>query len=580
MAQLYPDSLQDECSPAEYKFFEACRQLPHKYLVIARLPINARGKPDMEIDFLIASPDWGYLVVEVKGGGIGYDPIKGEWASSDRYGVTHQIKDPVLQARQNMMAVRDLIQAHGLEKRYTYRYGWAICFPDSVKEKVAHLPPELIIDRKDMSDLEAALRRVMHYHGPSCWSTPAQGTAAVRAFKRLFAQPVEVRAVFDARLDEVERQLIKLTTEQYLILAALRHHKEALICGCAGSGKTFLAGEKARTAYEAGQSVLLTCFNRPLADWLREQLVRPERKGNRQMDVDNFHTTCLNLAREAGLPTEIEAQSPKDPQWAELLLRAVERLGPLYDTIVVDEGQDFEEEWWIPLLELRKPGGAFYIFYDDNQRIYTRNQKWPFAHPPFQLTKIVRCTRQIQEQVIKFHQGHCPPGLTDVCGQPVEFYFGVDEKRIKGELAAVLHHWLKQESVPAAETVILTPASARRSVWSEGLSVGAYSLTWDPEKARAGKNYVLVSTIHRFKGLERKLVILTELYYLDDDDDADDGDKEADRGLEHYRNKLLYIGLSRAKGQLVVLGGRREWFGPDEVLQGVPPGMGNVVGRQ
>lgn len=57
---------------------------------------------------------------------------------------------------------------------------------------------------------------------------------------------------------------------------------------------------------------------------------------------------------------------------AEQLITAVDLLGPLYDAIVVDEAQDFLENWWLPLqLLLSDPdNGILYLFYDDNQNIY------------------------------------------------------------------------------------------------------------------------------------------------------------------------------------------------------------------
>ncbi|MBX3038563.1 MAG: NERD domain-containing protein [Anaerolineales bacterium] len=38
---------------------------------------------DGEADFVIAHPDYGVLVLEVKGGGVTYDAITGQWTTTD-----------------------------------------------------------------------------------------------------------------------------------------------------------------------------------------------------------------------------------------------------------------------------------------------------------------------------------------------------------------------------------------------------------------------------------------------------------------------------------------------------------------
>ncbi|MEI9989016.1 MAG: nuclease-related domain-containing protein [Rhizomicrobium sp.] len=53
---------------------------------------------DGECDFVVMHPAWGYLTLEVKGGGISYDPVKDQWRTIDRHNIRHNIKNPVRQA--------------------------------------------------------------------------------------------------------------------------------------------------------------------------------------------------------------------------------------------------------------------------------------------------------------------------------------------------------------------------------------------------------------------------------------------------------------------------------------------------
>jgi hypothetical protein len=69
----------------------------------------------------------------------------------------------------------------------------------------------------------------------------------------------------------------------------------------------------------------------------------------------------------------------------------------------------------------------------------------------------------------------------------------------------------------------------------EGKRMGNLSLTWQPP---ADPACVLCSSIPAFKGLESAAVILTEL----------------DRMRPEVRDEQLYVGTSRARSHLVILG--------------------------
>ena len=54
---------------------------------------------DGECDFIVAHAELGMLTLEVKGGAVAYDTRTDQWTSRDRWKVTHNIKNPVHQAR-------------------------------------------------------------------------------------------------------------------------------------------------------------------------------------------------------------------------------------------------------------------------------------------------------------------------------------------------------------------------------------------------------------------------------------------------------------------------------------------------
>ncbi len=100
------------------------------------------------------------MVVEVKGGGIGFNGSDGEWSSIDRDGVSHHIKDPVEQARSSK---------HELFKKLRDLPGWddrwltvahAVSFPDIYWKSNLSKPdlsPEIVLDAAALKDLENAI---------------------------------------------------------------------------------------------------------------------------------------------------------------------------------------------------------------------------------------------------------------------------------------------------------------------------------------------------------------------------------------------------------------------------------------
>jgi superfamily I DNA/RNA helicase len=76
------------------------------------------------------------------------------------------------------------------------------------------------------------------------------------------------------------------------------------------------------------------------------------------MDMDG---ECLEL--EDYLPTTLSI--------------ATDRIDKRFGAIVIDEGQDFRELWWVGIEDMLEEDGSLYVFYDDNQAIYTSPQELP-----------------------------------------------------------------------------------------------------------------------------------------------------------------------------------------------------------
>jgi hypothetical protein len=326
------------------------------------------GARDGEADFVIAHPDLGLMIVEVKGGGIGFDSNSGEWSSIDGGGVTHIIKDPIEQARGSK---------HELFKKLKDLPGWndrwmtiahAVSFPDIYWESSLIKPdlsPEIVFDANTLKDLENAVVRAFRYYAGG--KSGVLGYDRLEMVEKLLARSFQIKTPLGVELVFEDERLIELTERQMMILDFLSNRRRAAIKGCAGSGKTMLALEKARQLADQGFEVLLTCFNYALANYLSQRVLDG-------VSVFHFHGLCRTMANEAGFPIRpVQDQTEFfETVMPNAMLEAIDTLGPQFDAIIVDEGQDFKENWWLPLISLLRDQdqGILFAFFDESHRFH------------------------------------------------------------------------------------------------------------------------------------------------------------------------------------------------------------------
>jgi len=380
MARMYPSHLDPETkSAAEKTLYHAFQaQLDDSYLVFHQvhwLALDKQKRPrDGEADFIILHPERGIVVIEVKGGGIRRDFRIRQWTTIDAVGNVHAIKNLVEQARESKFVLLDYLK---LRLKHYVNLGHAVAFPDVVVGETllgVDIPRAIVLDATDIESISDWVDRVLRYwRGPRAEADTAPGSEGVKALITLLGKQWELHPALWGQFTAERQQLIHLTQEQYSVLDGLNRHRRMVISGFAGSGKTMLAAEKAARLARQGFRVLLTCYNRNLAQDLRERL-----NWVGAFDLYNFHDLCIRLVREAGLPVLTGTESDADFYERILpnaLLKASDILHRRYDAIIIDEGQDFLETWWPPLLHLlhNSEQGIVYIFFDENQRLYGRS---------------------------------------------------------------------------------------------------------------------------------------------------------------------------------------------------------------
>jgi len=559
VAKVYPvplpaDTLADSRRKAEILTYRALQeQLGSGWLVFYSCAWLGRGAPgapprDGEIDFVVAHPAQGVLLIEVKGGRIRHDPERGQWLTIDRHGKAHEI-NPFGQVRACRHALIDKFRSLPRWDRRRVPVWYAVAFPDA-EVRGARLPLEapadVILDGPDIARIEQRLGQILDYwHNQEPFAIP-DGPGLMSQLTDLLAPRTELPNHLSLAIDRDEREIVQLTTAQFRTLDQLRRLRRTAIAGCAGSGKTLLAVEKARRLAAEGYRTLLTCFNIPLGEHLAA--ITRDVEGAERLQAVNFHGFCERMIRAAGLALPDVAATEQDQEtsriykevFPELLMQAMEARPDLkVDAIVVDEGQDFDLTWWVALTEcLVDPGnGVCYVFYDDNQSLYEGRGAIPFETSHC-LDVNVRNTRTIHQDSLKFYRSDALPESGGPQGRPVEYLAYEGEKQLRKRLSVVLNRLVAGEGVPARDIVVLTPRSVSRSTLLGSDLASGFRLVEGPP---AGPREVEFRSIYRFKGLERPVVVLVDL--------DERFELQQDRWPE-----LCYVAFSRARSHLICLG--------------------------
>ncbi|MEY3895286.1 MAG: hypothetical protein RLZZ214_805, partial [Verrucomicrobiota bacterium] len=431
MAKMFPSVIPDNVASdprraAEIRVYECLRdQLDGAFHVFYSSPwLGTRpdgSEVDGEADFLVAHPDLGILSIEVKGGGVAIDGDS-QWTSRDRFGIERRIKNPVEQARSSKhQIIAKLKESSKWNPRFV-RACHGVILPDVTspgRPLRADMPPELFAFREDMVRLNSWVKSRFqdaspNGPGPRCGPLGNDGLAALDS---LLAEPIRLKVPLAAGVDHALREIKLKTDEQVWILRDLEENRRMTIAGAAGTGKTILAVEKALMLAEEGKRTLLLCFNRPLSAHHRETVgERPN------MLVTHFDKFCRDVAVAAG---HNEAHCPLEDIRNQLVENFVTAGRDEFDAIVIDEGQDFRDEW-LTMLEVvvrDSKDGTLYVFYDDNQNVTGSSAGYILSIPAsrYRLTRNFRNTRQVFEETNRYYRGSFvkPVGPE---GAPVEWH--------------------------------------------------------------------------------------------------------------------------------------------------------------
>jgi hypothetical protein len=313
--------------------------------------------------------------------------------------------------------------------------------------------------------------------------------------------------------------------------------------GTAGSGKTQLALQALQQAHELKQAALYVCFNRPLADAMKRLAPDPAA-------IVTFHELARLAMAQAGRP----AVDFNQPDAFAALARGFIEISPLladtFQTLVIDEGQDFEQAWADSLVRMARRDARLFWLEDPEQSLYDR--------PPVDLPGWVNLVSPVNyrspQLLVEFMNWL---GLTD---EPVETgsaVVGFDPRwHVYGDSEAATMateqaiHDLKAEGYGPENIAVLSLrglassriAGTKGPATLSGLTVrrqvgydGGGAAIWT-------EGELLVDTVFRFKGQAADAVVITEVDFEE---------------FTTRERRRLFVALTRARLHAVLITSER-----------------------
>jgi hypothetical protein len=512
-----------------------------------------------EIDFLVVAPGLGVLVLEVKGC-HSLRRSDGLWF----YGADHEgdRRGPFRQASEAMHSVRERLAGHRPHLSGV-PFVSAVCFPflHFTVTSEEWQPWQVIdlgkLDQRDIAGCVAVVLEQARAHAAAKHAgwfdddagepTPGQCAEIVdflRPDYEFFESPKE-------RARRIDDEVRHFTEAQFAALDEMHRNRRVVFDGPAGTGKTLLALEAARRGHAAGRRVLLVCFNRPLATWL----------GEKAAGVADTMTVHDHMRRAAGIREGApELRTDNARFWeVELPQRAWDALVEHpreYDELVVDEAQDVFRGAFRDVLDVSVEGGLkggrWRVFGDfSHQAIYGDGvdldafcEEEGGGCAVFELHENCRNAPAVAAlacagaglraygRVMRAEEGDVPA---------VRFYGDAAQQR---QLLCVALEEFAAAGLTGPQVAVLSMHSDLHCVaatltdppWSDRLAPLMRDGPLGPvADLHSGKT--CYASVHRYKGLEARAVVLTDVESLDGSRDRD----------------LFYIGATRALQRLVVL---------------------------
>jgi superfamily I DNA/RNA helicase len=154
------------------------------------------------------------------------------------------------------------------------------------------------------------------------------------------------------------------------------------LAGVAGSGKTLVLAMRAAQLAEKDKKVLVICYNITLKHYIKKQIKKaPVKFKWKNIRINHFHGFTRNYSFKFPdkLPYPFKGTRKENlEQHVKNVIdhRKLNKDYFKYDAILIDEGQDFKEDWYKFLCDFLTENDEVMFAVDEKQNIYNRDLSW------------------------------------------------------------------------------------------------------------------------------------------------------------------------------------------------------------
>lgn len=368
-----------------------------------------------------------------------------------------------------------------------------------------------------------------------------------------------------------ERQLnpINLDTRQREISKS-QPNKRMRVKGSVGTGKTLVLADRAMNIVNEGKTVLIVSYNITLWHYIRDLAARNNAGGKnetRKIVFTHFHKLCYDIINKNYIKIDKKRIGEEDyyKEYIPNLTRKVidmQRAEYLrFDAILIDEGQDFQQNWFDLLMLMLTINNEVLLVADKMQNIYKRDLEWidktmsGFIGRWGELNNNYRLPPKIRNAVIKFNKNFLKSDLTLLSSQQSELFgeimwVNLDKNTYENEIILnTVNYIIKEHKQHPEDIAILLLDHKRGAKIKKYLENENFNITDvfkdDIESDKARKNAffmqtgcIKMSTHHSFKGWEiENLIIIIDDMLVDD----------------NKMDMITYTSISRSRNNLYVM---------------------------
>jgi len=508
-------------------------------------------------DFLVIHPNKGIIFIESKNGIISYNKNEGQWYQNEKV-----LKmDPIKQAMEHKKKfLRKLKEETNIQINIPTIH--AVLFPATPKPELLKkefrfdIKPEMMMWREEFYKLNDSVDEIFSLQKTHNFLNPLD---LRKIHTLLMGQDLKnpLRNILKANEED---QNIHLSENQEQILGAMFDglNKKIAIRGLAGTGKTILLAQRAVDIINERKRVLILTKTKPLNKFL--QLLTNITDSRLTITwIDYFVRSVFKKNNEPySYAKESESNREHFDEYVPSMCLEIFEKYPdeKYDLILVDESQDFHRNWYEALCFAKKDDGQIFFFYDPFQEQIEKSMIADLEKgedvTKFPLKLNFRNTWEITNLLQKLITSFFPENKMlyekpiENHGEKPELIEINDRNEQIEKIIETIDKLVRKEKILPKNIAVIYDGSIRApsrnelslttEIKKKGLGVVSAEEYSEPYLDKSKENCISLDSIRRFKGLEKTVIILTNL---------DEITKET--------VKNLYTGLSRARAHLILI---------------------------